>query len=598
MAAASMSSWGTIRLAMSLVWSAGRAQVMFVIAATVFTSLAIAGQLLVGRELLDLVTGGDDVEAGELAPYLVALGVMLLLSALTQAIATELRVPLGERVHRGVTEQILDVATEVDVEAYEGPEFHDRLGRAQSGAGSHSSAVVFGIVTMMTTLFVAVGVTAVLLTVTPLLVPIVVIGYLPIALVNVFNNREFYRMEYGLVEIQRERGYLEFLLTQRNEAKEIRSYGIAGKLREWHGELWDERLRRLGRLIRQRLVLTMVGSALTTAVMVGTLALALVLAVRGTISIGDAAIAIVGLQQLSGRLRTSGAAFSGIHQGVTFLRDFESFRAMLPELRERRASGRPPERPQRLTVEGVGYRYPGSEQDALRSASFEITRGQVLAVVGANGSGKSTLMKLLCGLLPPTRGSISWDGVDIARCDPELVRASIAPVFQDYARFLLPLRDAIGLGRVDHLGDVEAIREAAARAGVDYLFDALPGGADARLGKLFTGGTDLSIGQWQRLAIARAFFRDAPIVILDEPSASLDPRGEAELFDLLRQLGDDRIVIFVSHRFATVRSADLVMVMDQGEVVELGSHDELMALGGLYQDLFELQAERYGLGSS
>jgi ATP-binding cassette subfamily B protein len=347
--------------------------------------------------------------------------------------------------------------------------------------------------------------------------------------------------------------------------------------------------------VRQRLALTTIGSFVTTSVLIATLSFALILAGRGSISIGDAAVAIVGLQQLSSRLQSAGAAFNGVHEGVAFLRDFESFRAELPVIRERRPTGRPPSPPSVLSVEELGYRYPGSTEDAVRTVSFELRRGQIMAIVGANGSGKSTLAKLLCGLLPPTRGSIQWDAVDLSSCDPDLVRGQIAPVFQDYTRYMLAIRQAIALGDVQRLDDTAGILRAAHHAGLDDLIASQPEGVEARLGKMFTEGTDLSGGQWQRLAIARALFRDAPVVILDEPSASLDPRGEAELFDLLQSLGEDRIMVYVSHRFATVRSADVVMVMDQGEVVEFGSHDELMEAHGLYHDLFELQAARYGM---
>jgi ATP-binding cassette, subfamily B, bacterial len=217
-----------------------------------------------------------------------------------------------------------------------------------------------------------------------------------------------------------------------------------------------------------------------------------------------------------------------------------------------------------------------------------------MAIVGANGSGKTTLAKLLCELLVPHAGTLRWDGVDLAGCDPGLVRAQIAPVFQDFSRYMLTIRQGIALGDGERLDDEAAIVTAARQAGIAELIASHPEGLDVRLGKVL-GGTDISIGQWQRLAIARALFRDAPIVLMDEPSASLDPRAEADLFDLLQSLGQDRIVIFVSHRFATVRSADVVMVMEQGDVVEMGSHDELMAAHGLYHDLFELQAERYGM---
>lgn len=585
----------TIRLAISLVYSAGRRLLILILISTVVTSVAIAGQLLVGRTLLDLLADSDRVDAGDLTPSLVALGALLMVAALSQAVATELRIPLGEQVTRRAMDEILDVATEVELEAYEGAEFHDRLQRARVAAGQQSSAVVFGLVTILSTVVVAIGVIAVLVTVAPVLVPLAVIGYVPIALVNVRNNRRRYELERELTELQRDRSYLEYLMTDRIEAKEIRSYEVAPTLRHWHAELWDTRMTRLRALVRRRLGLTTVGSFVTTAVFIATLSFALVLAGRGSITIGDAAVAIVGLQQLSSRLQAAGAGFTSVHEGVTFLRDFEGFRAALPAIRERRPTGRPPAPPSLLTVDQVGYRYPGASEDALRSVSFELRRGQIMAIVGANGSGKSTLAKLLCDLLPPTRGAISWDGVDLGGCDPSLVRAQIAPVFQDFARYLLTIRRAIGLGDSARLDDEAAIWQAARQAGVDGLIESQPKGLDARLGKVFAGGTDLSLGQWQRLAIARALFRDAPVVLLDEPSASLDPRAEADLFDLLQTMCHDRIVVFVSHRFATVRTADIVMVLDQGEVVEVGSHSELMTARGLYHDLFNLQAERYGL---
>jgi ATP-binding cassette subfamily B protein len=584
----------TIRLAVSLVYRSGRRQLLVIVGASVITSAAIAGQLLAGRTILDLLAENHRVDAGDLAPYLALLGVLLMVAAMSQAFASELRLPLSEQVARHTMDEVLDVATEVELDAYEGSEFHDRLQRARLAAGAQSSAVVFGLVTIISTLVVTVGVLVVLLTVAPVLVPIAVLGYLPIALVNVRNNRARYQLEVEQTELLRNRSYLEFVLTDRTEAKEIRAYEVAPTFRRWHAELWDIRMAQLHSLARRRLTMTTLGSFVTTAVLIATLSFALILAGRGSITIGDAAVAIVGLQQLSSQLQAAGSAFGSVHEGLTFLRDFEGFRAALPVIRERRPTAVPPTPPAVLTVAELGYRYPGASTDAVRSISFELRRGQVMAVVGANGSGKTTLAKLVCDLLAPTRGSIQWDGVDLSGCDPSLVRGQIAPVFQDFARYMVTIRRVIGLGDSDRIDDEQAIWAAARQVGMAEVIESLPSGLDTRLGKGFLDGTDLSIGQWQRLAIARALFRAAPVILLDEPSASLDPRAEAELFDLLQTLCEDRIVIFVSHRFATVRSADVVLVLDQGEVVEMGSHDELMAADGLYHDLFTLQADRYG----
>ena len=500
----------TIRLALSLVWRSGRLQFSFILASTVVTSLAIAGQLLIGREILDLLAGGDHVDAGELAPYLVALGCLLMVSALSQAVASELRIPLQERVFRRTMDEVLDVATEVELEEYEGTDFHDQLERARYAAGGQSSAVVFGLVTVISTIVVSVGVVAVLLTVVPILVPIALLGYLPIAFVNMRNNRATHELEWDLTELQRERSYFEYVMTDRVEAKEIRAYGVVPTLRRWHGALWDTRLARLHQLMRKRLALSTVGSFVTTAVLIATLSIAVILAGDGSISIGDAAVAIVGLQQLSGRLQAAGNAFGGVHQGVTFLRDFEKFRATLPVIRARRPVGVPPSPPQVLSVRDLGYRYPGGDADALGSVSFDLRRGQIMAVVGANGSGKSTLAKLVCGLLPPDEVSSSgtgsiWRVAIRISCGRRSRRSS-----RTSPRYMLTIRQAIGLGDVTSLDNEERIMRAAAWSGVDDLVASREDGLDARLGKAFTGGTDISIGQWQRLAIARAFFATRP----------------------------------------------------------------------------------------
>jgi ATP-binding cassette, subfamily B, bacterial len=565
-----------------------------IVAATIVTSVAIAAQLLVGRQLLNLITNGDQIELSDVAPSLAALGALLVMSALSQAIAGEFRLPLSDLVERSATNDVLDVATEVDLEAYESVEFHDRLQRAQASAGGQSAAIVFGLVTVLTTTLIAAGLIWVLLTIAPILVPVATIGALPIAFVNFRNNRASYRMERELTELQRERRYYEQLLVSRSDAKEVRSFGIAPVVREWHKQNWDRRLEYLSIVVRERLARTSLGAFVNALVLTTALGITVSFTVKGSITVGDAAVAIVGLQQLTARLKSSAAAVGGVHQGVTFLRDFEQFKKTLPQIRQQRPTQTPPSHPDVISVEAVSYRYPGANDHALRKVSFEARRGQVVAIVGSNGSGKSTLAKLLCSLLPPSEGAIRWDGVDVALCDPELVRAEIAPVFQDFARYLVTIRRSIELGDSRRKDDGTGVLEAARRAGLAKMIAELPAGIDTRLGKGFSGGTDISIGQWQRLAIARAFYRDAPIVILDEPSASLDPRGEAELIDLLRSLGTGRLVIFVSHRFATVRTADLVLVLEGGELVESGSHDELVRVGGLYADMYELQAHRYG----
>jgi ATP-binding cassette subfamily B protein len=225
----------------------------------------------------------------------------------------------------------------------------------------------------------------------------------------------------------------------------------------------------------------------------------------------------------------------------------------------------------------------------------------VVALVGANGSGKTTLAKILAGLYLPQSGQVLWDGVPVAECDPGALRRSIAVIFQDFGRYGLSARDNIGMGSLDRIDDLDGIVKAARTAGADQFLASLPGGYSTVLSGMFEGGRDLSVGQWQRVALARAFFRNAPLFIMDEPTAAVDPLTEYELFKRLGTLCRGRSVLLISHRFSSVRSADRIYVMHEGEVVEHGSHDELMAKDGRYAALYRVQAASYltkALGSA
>ncbi len=229
----------------------------------------------------------------------------------------------------------------------------------------------------------------------------------------------------------------------------------------------------------------------------------------------------------------------------------------------------------------------------LRGESLEVFPGEAVALVGENGAGKTTLAKLLCRLYDPESGTITWDGRDLRTCDPDELRRRIAVIFQDFVRYDLSARENIGFGDVDAVDDAAAIAEAAERAGAADFLTALPDGYESRLGRRFLNGHQLSIGQWQKVALARAFIRDAPLVIMDEPTASLDARSEHELFKTMRGLFHDRAVLLISHRFSSVRMADRIYVLRDGVVIEVGTHDELIASDGLYAELFGLQAAAY-----
>jgi ATP-binding cassette subfamily B protein len=313
--------------------------------------------------------------------------------------------------------------------------------------------------------------------------------------------------------------------------------------------------------------------------------------VSGRLSVAGAGAAAFGLFQLGSRLRAMHFSGASLYEATIFVRDYESFLALAPP--PANADRPAPPRFDLLAVQEVSFTYPGAARPALDQVSLQIRAGEVVALVGENGSGKTTLAKLLAGLYRPQEGRLLWDGVDTAALDPDELRQAVAVIFQDFERYQLSARDNVAVGRHERFSDLHAIVDAAERADAHRFISGLPGGYDAVLGREFVGGFDLSIGQWQRVALARAFFRDAPFVILDEPTAALDARAESRLFERMRELLEGRAVVLISHRFSSVRSADRIYVLRHGRITEHGSHDELMAVGGHYAELFTLQAAAY-----
>jgi ATP-binding cassette, subfamily B, bacterial len=391
----------------------------------------------------------------------------------------------------------------------------------------------------------------------------------------------------------RERGYLASLLTMRDPAKEVRAFGLVDALRSRHDRLYDERLAELRKVARRQTRFALLANLASALITGATLALLVVLALEGRMTLADAAAAAAAIVLLGQRLIYGGFGAGNLYESALFIRDIVTFLELERPARAV-ADGGPPRRgPFAVVARDVSFSYPGAERRALDGVWLEVQPGEVVALVGENGSGKTTLAKLLGALYVPTTGDVLWDGTSTTLADRDALRRDAAVIFQDFIRYSLPARDNIALGRHERRDDDAAVRAAARRSGADADIERLPNGYDTMLGPAFEGGTDLSLGQWQRLALARVFFRDAPFVILDEPTAALDARAEAQLFGAIRTLLAGRSVLLISHRFSSVRTADRIYVLHEGRVVEAGSHDELIAAGGRYAELFTLQAAAY-----
>ena len=574
-----------------LVWSAGRTEFLVTTTLQVVTGFGIAAQLFIARALFEavLAAGGTRDLAG-VAPELAALLGITVALDFARAVQNEQTRVLSELVGRRALDRVLDVSTRIDLLAFEAPDFYDQLTRARAQGQFRSFQIVNGFLGLLGSAIASVGLILALAAMQPILLPFVAVAYIPLWIVASRNTRDLYEWTRGMTPNDRERNYLQQILTRRDPAKEVRSFGTAQFLRERYDRLYDERMRELRLLARRRMVRSLIGSLGATAVTVASVAMLAFLYIDERMDLATLGAAVFGLYQLSGQLRGVHFSVASLYESVVFVRDYTSFLQLRPEDSDDHPA---PREFEVLRAEDVSFTYPDSDRPALDGVSLEIKQGEVVALVGENGSGKTTLAKIVAGLYRPEGGRVLWDGVDVGEVDRDELRASIAVIFQDFERYLLPARENVGMGRHERIDSLEDVVSAAGRADAHDFLSALPEGYETMLGREFSGGFDLSIGQWQRVALARAFFRDAPFVILDEPTAALDARAESRLFERLGELLEGRSVLLISHRFSSVRSADRIYVLEHGKVVEEGSHDELMDVGGRYAELFTLQARAY-----
>ncbi|MFP5318269.1 MAG: ABC transporter ATP-binding protein [Acidimicrobiia bacterium] len=575
-----------VRESLRLAWAADRTGVLALAAVTVAATGAELATLSSGRTVLEAVLARRELRAQ--APRLARFAVLGAAAAGGEVVGRTLQGRIAEAVRVRAEGNVLAVVATLELADVEDPEVQDRIHKALNGAGRHSEVLRRALAVPQA----VAGLTGGVLAAGPgdrALVPLAVGGALAQWAVLGRTNDPA-RMLGRRPRHMREAMTLRSYLTGTHAAHELRAFGATSLLLERHDQLavaWMREQREMARGNARRMLVSRLAGRMTGGPAAGRLLTGL--ATRRT-SVSHALTDGLAARRVQGGFQRLVGELSGVRQVASTAADYRSF---VDEVAVRANGKGPSPRFERIVAEGLSFTYRGASRPVLSGVDLQIGRGEVVALVGENGSGKTTLAKLLCCLYRPTAGTIRWDDVDLAACDPAAVRAHIAIVFQDFVRYpSLTAAENIGIGLPARMADREAIVAAATRAGAHDIVAALPDGYDTTLSRHF-GGVDLSTGQWQRIALARAFLRDAPLVVLDEPTAALDPRAERDLFETVASLYRSRSALLISHRLSSVRFADRICVLAGGRITETGTHDDLLAAGGTYAELFDLQARAY-----
>ncbi|WP_433553467.1 ABC transporter ATP-binding protein [Micromonospora zamorensis] len=587
-------AWFAIRLA----WRADRTSVIYVVITQLLASAGIAGIVLLLRgslgALASMFSGGAGASNSTALFALAGLVVVGTAGGIMRILSTARQRILVLRADRLVVELVLEAAGRAELIDFEDAVFHDRLQRAVFASRSQPSMVITMLVTIMQALLTLLTVTATFVVMAWWLVPLALLSGLPVLRAAGRERNAGYGLHRDLSESRRVREYFERLLTGRDEAKEIRSLGLGGTLSaRWNSE-YEMEIEATTDLYRRH-TKNKVVARLAADALIGLVIVVVWWTVRtGALDLATALAALTGLWLRSTRTQMVGAMLSNLAGAIIYLRDLREFAREdqpVPTVRPLPDAGGTGF--DTLVADQISFTYPGAAAPALSGVSMRLRAGEIVALVGTNGSGKTTLAKILAGLYRPDLGQVIRDDTPVT--DLNSLRSDSAVVFQDFVRYKLPALDNITFGRPETPADLEQVRRAASAAGVVDFMAKLPEGYATMLSKEFGRGVDLSLGQWQRLALARAFYRDSPFVILDEPTASLDPQAEADLFARIRELFAGRTVLLISHRFSSVRNTDRIYVLDQGRVIEQGTHEALMDENGSYARLFRVQAAGYQL---
>ncbi len=578
-----------------LIWRTNRNLMLTNISLRLVRSVIPLVTLFIGKEIVDEVVKAMNNHRVDDSRIWLLIGLELGVIILSEIIGRGISLTeslLGDLFANQSSIEIIKHAATLDLYQFEDPQFYDKLERARrqtTGRTILMTQVFEQCQDIISIFFLGAG----LIYFNPWLILILVVAVLPSLFGEIYFNQKVYSLTLGWTPQRRELDYLRFIGASDETAKEVKTFGLANFLAERFKKISDKYYEENKSIAIKRAFWGTVLNILGTLSYYAAYAFIIIQTITGSITLGTMTFLAGSFERMRGLLQGVMLRFSRIADSALYLKDYFDFLDLQPLRQDLGGLPVPTPIKEGFTFENVSFKYLNSEKYAVRNLSFQLKAGEKLALVGENGAGKTTIVKLLARLYEPTEGVIKLDGIPLSQYDSTQLREIVSIIFQDFIRFQLIASENIAIGKIDKTNDRPLIETAAQKSLADTVIEALPDKYNQMLGKRFGNGVDLSGGQWQKVALARAYMRDAQLLILDEPTAALDARAEHEVFLRFAELTKGKTAVLISHRFSTVRMADRILFLEYGQVLELGTHAELMAQKGKYAELFNLQAKGY-----
>jgi ATP-binding cassette, subfamily B, bacterial len=591
-----LSALRNVPVVLRFVWESGRAVVVFGLVSRVLAALLPVALFWVSKLIIDAIVRivTTHQPPGPKLWWLVAgeFALALLMGLLGRAIDYSDALLAGKYMHY-ISVRVMEHASSLDLLAYEDPVFYDRLERARVQA-TDRLYMIQAIGRLVQQIITTITLSISIMLFSPWLLLLLIVGVIPAFVGETHFAFLGYAKNFRQTPVRRQLDYLRILGGSKEAAKELKLFGLkeflTGKFKRLSTQVYEEDIA----LARRKAFAGSALSAIGTAGYYTAYVYAVWRTVAGVFSLGTLTFLANAIRDASSNLQQTFSTLSTIADQALFLTDLIAFFEMKPAIRSK-SNALPAPRPiiSGFEFRDVSFRYPGASRLVLKGLNFQLRPGERVALIGENGEGKTTIVKLLCRLYDPVEGQILLDGVDLREYDLGDLYREIGVIFQDYMRYEMTARENIAVGRIEEIGNLRLLEQSARKSMADEVVGKLEAGYDQMLGRRFEKGVDLSGGEWQKVALARAYLRDAQLLILDEPTSALDARSEYEVFQRFAELTAGKMAVFISHRFSTVRMADRIVVLENGRIAEEGDHESLTHRGGRYAEMFELQAASY-----